>query len=414
MKCIRCGHDSKWKARQAAGGPCPNCKRHFAFEPKQGDKITDAAFANAIERCSGEGAVAFTAHHLYYAVARAVEARRRSGYLKALFSILIVGVIFSILIVQKSALPLPVLGGLIALLGPAWFFLFRTALFVGHDPTIQAEWLARWEKVHGPPKGLIARKPAAAAGDPRPAPAGPSVAQDLAPDLARYRQGLDLRQGHRHVAQDLAPDLARYSFDRAVICDRPETVDLLLANRFHFEHNCAVLSVDGYPAGPFPMVRDMLRRNPHLTVFALHDASVPGCRLARRLATDKAWFAGTGARIVDVGLRPAHVRKWRGLFQRPKTAFRPVAPGAISAEEARWLAKQELHLAAIPPPQLLQGLESAIRRAEAMALARPQAGPQPREKKEDKNDEVGIDIDDFPLTGDDADCGGFDGDGGFG
>ena len=43
----------------------------------------------------------------------------------------------------------------------------------------------------------------------------------------------------------LDSDIADYSFDRAVICDRARTVDLLVANNFHFENNCAVLAVDG-------------------------------------------------------------------------------------------------------------------------------------------------------------------------
>src|SRR5262249_59661346 len=86
------------------------------------------------------------------------------------------------------------------------------------------------------------------------------------------------------------PDLGDYSFDRAVICDRARTVDLLLANNFHFENNCAVLSIDGYPKGPFETVRAMLKRNPRLQVFALHDASFAGCALAHRLANDTAWF----------------------------------------------------------------------------------------------------------------------------
>ena len=69
-------------------------------------------------------------------------------------------------------------------------------------------------------------------------------------------------------------DLGDYSFDRAVICDRARTVDLLIANNFHFENNCAILSIGGYPKGPFELVRTMLKRNPKLQVFALHDASV--------------------------------------------------------------------------------------------------------------------------------------------
>ena len=51
-------------------------------------------------------------------------------------------------------------------------------------------------------------------------------------------------------------DIADYSFDRAVICDRARTADLLIANNFHFENNCAVLSVDGYPPHAFETTND--------------------------------------------------------------------------------------------------------------------------------------------------------------
>ena len=36
-------------------------------------------------------------------------------------------------------------------------------------------------------------------------------------------------------ALQLAHELGHYSFDRVVVCDDPETVDLLLGNDFHFE-----------------------------------------------------------------------------------------------------------------------------------------------------------------------------------
>ena len=74
--------------------------------------------------------------------------------------------------------------------------------------------------------------------------------------------GVIERQFARGVTPPLRPatseaDLGDYSFDRAVICDRARTVDLLVANNFHFENNCAILSIDGYPEGPFATIRAM-------------------------------------------------------------------------------------------------------------------------------------------------------------
>src|SRR5262249_35438383 len=105
----------------------------------------------------------------------------------------------------------------------------------------------RWVDVHGRPENVIVRVP-----DP-PTPA------------------------------NLESDIGDYSFDRAVICDRARTVDLLVANNFHFENNCAVLSIDGYPKGPFAVIKAMLKRNPRLLVFVVHDSTPEGCRVAHRL-----------------------------------------------------------------------------------------------------------------------------------
>src|SRR5204863_2586986 len=123
--------------------------------------------------------------------------------------------------------------------------------------------------------------------------------------LHDHPKGLIVRKEPAPRPRAAEPDIPLYSFDRAVICDRARTVDLLLANNFHFENNCAVLSVEGYPPGPFATVRTMLQRNPRLQVYALHDATFAGCVLARRLTSDPAWFQGQ-VRVLDVGLRPGH------------------------------------------------------------------------------------------------------------
>jgi hypothetical protein len=73
MKCIRCQHDSKYKDRK--DGACPKCRHRFAFEPKNGARLTDQAFQNAIDRVSGNGTLRWGAEHLYYEVARRLRPR---------------------------------------------------------------------------------------------------------------------------------------------------------------------------------------------------------------------------------------------------------------------------------------------------------------------------------------------------
>jgi hypothetical protein len=176
-------------------------------------------------------------------------------------------------------------------------------------------------------------------------------------------EGLIIRKTQPVAARPREPDIGDYSFDRAVICDRARTVDLLIANNFHFENNCAVLSVGGYPEQPFEVVRAMLKRNPKLQVFALHDASVAGCQLARLLVNDPKWFKDQ-VPVTDVGLRPGHAEPFKGLFLPTHLALALTSSDGISGSEAAWLGKYVLELAAIRPEQILKRLFRAINRRE--------------------------------------------------
>ena len=118
-----------------------------------------------------------------------------------------------------------------------------------------------------------------------------------------------------------------------------------------------ILSIDGYPQGPFAIVKEMLKRNPRLQVFVLHDATPDGCRLAHRLARDREWFPA-GVRVIDVGLRPGHARQFFGVWQK---SWAPLAAGeGLSGSEARWLSESKLELAAVRPQQVIRWLFRAI------------------------------------------------------
>jgi hypothetical protein len=93
-------------------------------------------------------------------------------------------------------------------------------------------------------------------------------------------------------------------------------------------------------------------------VYALHDATLKGCRLAHRLATEPEWFAGQ-VKVIDVGLRPSHAPRFRGLLQESKAPLVPAEEG-ITAWEAAWLAQYALEVAAIRPEQVLKRLTRAI------------------------------------------------------
>ncbi|HYI00374.1 hypothetical protein [Hyalangium sp.] len=326
MICIRCQADSTYPERKDTKS-CKQCNGRFAFEPRENDPFTDVAFQKAIDSVSAGGQVKWGVEHLYYEICR----RKKSIAAKAKASItaLVFGIIVSVIALELSRSLLPFLIPVPIVLCFLAYMMVGARMFPRGD--FERLW-DRWGSVHGKPKGLIARKP-----------------QEAKP------------------ARTAEPDIGDYSFDRAVVCDRARTVDLLLANNFHFENNCAVLSIGGYPQQAFETVRRMLRRNPRLEVFVLHDITVEGCRLAHRLATDPEWFKGTGVRIVDVGLRPAHARPFEKLLL---PADRPVpSGGGLSAEEARWLSKHTLELAVIRPEQVVKRLFRAMSKTPQVARA---------------------------------------------
>lgn len=332
MKCSRCGNDAKYRDREARSGACPSCGGKFAFEPMKGDPVTDVLFKTAIDAVSAGGRIRFGVEHVYYEACRRMRRRWRvRGGIVAFLLVLAGGAAALAVAALVGERRLDDVCAGAAALGFALLLCSGLAWYVArgiapHVPLAAAAFAPLWDKwvaAHGAPSGVITRREAPA---PRP---------------------------------ELEPDIADYSFDRVVVCDRARTVDLLLANNFHFEHNCAVLGVEGYPKGPFPVVKKMLTRNPRLQVFALHDATIDGCRLPFRLARDPAWF-GPAGRVVDVGLRPGQTSKYRGLY-RPSTT-RVTVGGGITQKEAEWLSRYTLELAAIRPEQVLRRLFAAVSR----------------------------------------------------
>jgi hypothetical protein len=319
MKCAHCEVDSKKKDRER--GLCPRCGTPFAFDPTKGDPITDLGFRKAIEAVSAKGTVWFGLEHLRYEVARRVTRFKFGGTVVAVVASGITGMIGA----TAAASPLAffiVGGGTLALLLSRIVIRSRMSSFT--RAAFDKLWAA-WQAAHGAPAGLIVRREPGLRG-----------------------RGTEVPE----------PDITDYSFDRAVICDRARTADLLLANNFHFEHNCAVLSADGYPPGVFETVRTMLRRNPRLEVFVLHDATAGGCTLAERLHTSPDWFKGLG-RVTDVGLRPAHAARLSKYWIRSQGVVHPGTAG-VTADEARWLSAHALELAVLRPEQTLKRLFRAM------------------------------------------------------
>lgn len=307
MKCIHCGNDAKLKDR--AGGKCPTCGRLFAFEPTGTDKFTDRGFQRALEKVSAGGRVKFTLGQLQHQADLAQLQPSMVGSYMGMMAL-------TVLLVSLGFV-FPLLWLLVPV-APLWWWLQRRRQVpvVGLTRGQTEAALERWQRAHGRVDGLV-----------RPHGARP----------------------HRQVNDELL----EYSFERAVITDTPETAEVLLANDFHFENSCAVLSVTGHPVHAFKVVLQMLRRNPELQVFVLHDCTPGGCELAYNLANSEKWFKGIGT-VRDVGLRPAQVDAMK-LRRSPESEACPPHPSLTEAERA-WLSQWKAELAALPPEQLIKRL----------------------------------------------------------
>ncbi len=172
---------------------------------------------------------------------------------------------------------------------------------------------------------------------------------------------LDDRPQQHTTPSDLSADLEAVAVDRAVVCDKPQTLAFLLANDFHMEHRCVLLCESELNSGVFPAAVELARRSENLTVLAVHDADPQGCAMALRLGGTSGMFAdsvseGRG-RIMDIGLRPGHATAFRGSFQTSA----PVDKSFLgsSEQEGKWLGRYRMELAAVPPTRLLTALAAA-------------------------------------------------------
>ncbi|MBE9094316.1 hypothetical protein [Tychonema sp. LEGE 07203] len=390
MKCIKCGTDNKLRDRTAWGGRCKQCQHRFVFESTtiNGVKITDAMFAKAIADVSVNDTLFFTPKQLFYFLDRRSRPKISNALLTIQGYIIInllsfsffgmwgLGVINSLLVWQtfaasrsdkylykqrqKFAKTLHVWGGIVLVCGigvsllSSSFSLFLASSAIGilsiylgslkfdkipanrQHFTISFNlfqgWINTWAAINSMTKML-------------PSP----------------------RDSNANAA--VSPDVSAYSFDRLVVCDRPEIAQFLIANNFHFENNCAVLSVTGYPESIFDTTMQMVRRNSDLKVYALHDCSPKGIGLVDRLRTGHNWFPNNSTIIIDIGILPRQIMAaGDNMFvlnsensARDAVQLQPAIRQDLSAEELQWLeAGNYVELESFSPQKLIQILHRGI------------------------------------------------------
>jgi hypothetical protein len=403
MKCIQCDIDNNLKDRVTNRGLCKNCEHPFAFEPgvMKEVKITDSLFATAIADISLNNTLFFTPKQflyflrkrskgiaedssntiIYYIVLGLAIIIYPDKYLPVgtnpvfvYFLIVILNIVYTLILFDSKDRPfsrrnsnansLQIIGiinivvGLLHSLVVKSEIYFALAIIFGAPISILGyiqkkrlvnlagllisnlqvqEWLRKWEDTNGRIDRLL-------------------------PDPVTAIES----SGENNLENS---DVTDYSFDRLVVCNSDEIAQMLIANNFHFENNCAILSINGYPANIFDTVLQMLRRNADLKVYAFHDASPDGVKLVHELRTSPTWFCDSSATIIDLGLLPRQViANPRSLFIQ-RTPISAVAAISLEPEIRRnlsvpdftWLdAGNYVELESFTPQRLIKILNRGI------------------------------------------------------
>ncbi|MFN5064631.1 MAG: hypothetical protein ACK5ER_02020 [Aphanizomenon sp.] len=403
MKCINCGTDNKLKDRTANQGRCIKCNHPFVFEPTSMGtaKITDSMFSKTLADISASYTLYFTPKQLLYFLDSRVRKKAFqpivfwSSYLflnvwvtlffggfTAAFipnSVLVVNLVYQALTIwylfnntnssrlnnasrKASAKTLQRLGVVILVVGiSASLFVLNSfpvfsivvilgllSIFLGTRQLGKVEnipqqflfpstdldsWLTKWQQINGKVDKVLT-----------------SQQEQIAPT-------------------SINPDITAYSFDRLVVCDSANMAQLLIANNFHFENNCAILSITGYPQSIFNTTMEMLRRNPDLKVYAIHDCSPKGVSLVHHLRTSEKWFLNSNVTIIDLGLLPRQIIASQGkMFTRFSSQLKEEAKKlsvdirqSLTAEELAWLDTGNfVELESFTPQKLIQVLRHGI------------------------------------------------------
>ncbi|MEH2252967.1 MAG: hypothetical protein V7K33_26375 [Nostoc sp.] len=352
-------------------------------------KITDPFFAKAIADISANNTLFFTPKQLLYLLDNRLRAKSFSGFIwvvpfiilsffTAIHSSFIVPFILSFILIliflksskssklnnkarQANARALQILGGIIFVGGILFsikmnsFAIFVIGVTIGmlsiylgirqlgrirlitqellFSQTQAKDWLNRWQQINGSILKIL-----------------PSPNQDNTPATVN-------------------PDVTAYSFDRLVVCDSAVIAQLLIANNFHFENNCAILSITGYPQSIFDTTMQMLRRNPDLKVYAVHDCNPRGIGLVHNLTTNANWFLNSEIMIIDIGLTPRQIiATKRGIFIQSSPESAQAAKQlpeevrqSLSAEELAWLESGKfVELESCTPQRIIKVLQKGI------------------------------------------------------
>jgi hypothetical protein len=330
MKCPSCGFNQKVKE----GLICNQCKYRFALNPKEPPGLSDGAMAGVVRRLSGPDGLYFTMDQLRLGVWRVLAQKAKLPGCLVLFFAIFIGVPLS---GAAEMLGLPVffafiLAAIIAFLG------IRT--FNRRSPKIQR---AAMENAIG--RYLTAHP------------------------VEHLVDGKRL-SGLTHSAVD--EELAQYAPERILIVQHDDIADMLILNRFHFDHKSLVVSAQQYPEAAFMAAQKFLLAHPDLPVLVAHDASEEGLRVKTRLRKDAAWNLAERP-ITDLGIHPKDIQKWARPVWLPELKTDPSATAKIPVGGdpfERVKKGYRLPLASAPPKSMMGALSMGV--VAGLALLSPE------------------------------------------
>lgn len=400
MKCIQCYTDNNLRDRTANSGRCKNCNHAFAFEPTSmtSKKFTDPFFKRAIAEISANNTLFFTPKQFLYLLEKRLKPQPigvsslgclyfiSGAFVAIIISVtlskwfgdvafLIAVIVFNCLWIyylfnrsksqtlryedrQYSATTLQFLGGFILVVG-VWpsisinsFVGYASATLLG----LTSLWLGIWQM-----RKIATNLNTSSLS------ISTFLMQSWLDKWMRINGSIDklLPIPQTLSASTIPPDVTAYSFDRVVVCDSDAMANMLIANNFHFENNCAILAISGYPQNIFEITMQMLRRNSELRVYALHNCDPVGVSLVHQLRSPN-WFPDHNITIIDVGLLPRQITAKPGIFIQTlpdaQTAQLPIeVRQGLSAAELEWLdAGNFVELESFTPQKIIQILQRSI------------------------------------------------------
>jgi hypothetical protein len=405
VKCINCNTSNMLKDRIANMGRCKSCDRLFAFEPTtmpDNTRFTDTFFAQSIGNLSARDTLFFTPNQLYYLLNKRLQSRSENGW--TVVSIVASGLLFTLLgsILFKGILKISFDAGIPLVATPYMGWVIwqtsqdsisdRFSRRIRHNRLTTLKTIAIALIIIGLPLSIVEQVSEGIVGSiglgigatllyRNRSSQQSQIFDNFLVDRTQFDTWLDRWTSINNQSLKILPSpqtfslpatpnpqVTAYSFDRVVVCDTPEIAQLLISNNFHFENNCAILTIDGYPQHIFDTTMEMVLRNPDLKVYAFHNCSPNGIELAYRLRAEEKWFPNLAIPIITVGILPRQIMDnfnftilQSSEFARTSQSLALNIRASLNPAEIAWLdAGCYLELESFSPRKVIHILQRAI------------------------------------------------------